>query len=150
MTTSPAARRLLTWTAPPLSFGALALVARASVGVPAWVVVLSTAIGGAVSALLTAVTSVLPALLPQESEHRRDAWRDWLKHRERMARLHIAATDASSRPETAQRLLRTVRLTPRQGRQRRRNTAQADPTEMHLAESHHGPDLLPSRPLSHS
>ncbi|MGV9249411.1 hypothetical protein [Streptomyces sp. NPDC003710] len=45
------------------------------------------------------VVSALPALLPQESEHRRDAWRDWLRHRERMARLRITAAEV--RPGSA-------------------------------------------------
>ncbi|MFB7324778.1 hypothetical protein ACFC0E_18600, partial [Streptomyces sp. NPDC056190] len=42
---------------------------------------------------LLAVASVVPALLPQESKHRRDVWRDWLRHRERMARLRHKAVN---------------------------------------------------------
>ncbi|MFB7739825.1 hypothetical protein ACFC08_36930 [Streptomyces sp. NPDC056112] len=91
MTTRPAARRLVTRIAPPLGGGALALAATSYIGVPGWAVVLAAVAG--------AMASVLPALLPQESEHRRDVWRDWLRHRERMARLRISA--ANSRPGTA-------------------------------------------------
>ncbi|MEU5599940.1 hypothetical protein [Streptomyces sp. NPDC020298] len=91
MTTNPAARRFLVWTAPPAGFGILAMAAKDCVGIPGWAVALSTAAG--------VVVSALPALLPQESEHRRDAWRDWLRHRERMARLRI--TTADLQPGTA-------------------------------------------------
>ncbi|MFI8242621.1 hypothetical protein ACIF83_36160 [Streptomyces sp. NPDC085866] len=88
MTIRPATRRLCAWTVPPLGFGALALVIKSSGGLPMWVVLLGAALGGGVST----VARVLPALLPQKSEHRRDVWRDWLHHRERMARLRITAT----------------------------------------------------------
>ncbi|MGJ3558663.1 hypothetical protein ACR6C2_05410 [Streptomyces sp. INA 01156] len=100
MTVRPATRRLFTWTAPPLGFGVLALAAKFSVGFPAWVVLLGAAIGGGVST----AASALPALLPQESKHRRDVWRDWLNHRERMARMRItpAADRAASYCSTAQ------------------------------------------------
>ncbi|MFV5997653.1 hypothetical protein ACNPQM_35995 [Streptomyces sp. NPDC056231] len=86
MTARPAARRLFNWTAPPVGLGVLALAAKAYAGVPGWVVALTTVAG--------VVIGVLPALLPQESEHRRDVWRDWLRHRERMVRLRITAAEA--------------------------------------------------------
>ncbi|MEV6949561.1 hypothetical protein AB0N07_48230 [Streptomyces sp. NPDC051172] len=38
------------------------------------------------SVLCTAIAGV-PAVLPQESEHRRDVMREFLRHRERMYRL---------------------------------------------------------------
>ncbi|MFI5689928.1 hypothetical protein [Streptomyces sp. NPDC051636] len=88
MTTRPATRRLLVRAAPPVGLGALALAAKYYVGMAGWTV--------AVSALAGAFISVLPALLPQESEHRRDVWRDWLRHRERMARLRITAAEVRS------------------------------------------------------
>ncbi|KIE24624.1 hypothetical protein LK08_23730 [Streptomyces sp. MUSC 125] len=93
MTIRPATRRLFAWTVPPLGLGALALAAKSSGGLPVWVVVLGGAIGGGVST----VARALPALLPQKSEHRRDVWRDWLHHRERMARLRITATASGDR-----------------------------------------------------
>ncbi|MFF0170207.1 hypothetical protein [Streptomyces prasinus] len=89
MTTRPAARRLAPWIAPSLGGGALAALAATS-HAPGWAVALAAVAG--------ALASVLPALLPQESAHRRDVWRDWLRHRERMARLRIAA---APRPGTA-------------------------------------------------
>ncbi|MGW7256760.1 hypothetical protein [Streptomyces sp. NPDC054834] len=90
MTSRPARRRLLTRTVPPVGLGALALAAKYYVGIPGWAVVLSTLAG--------ALIGVLPELLPQESEHRRDVWRDWLRHRERMARLRITAAEARPAP----------------------------------------------------
>jgi hypothetical protein len=86
----PATRRLVNRIVPPLGGGALALAAMSSAGAPGWSVVLAAVTG--------AVIGVLPALLPQESAHRRDAWRDWLRHRERMARLRITAADAVTAP----------------------------------------------------
>ncbi|WP_331739499.1 hypothetical protein OG613_43825 (plasmid) [Streptomyces sp. NBC_00015] len=91
MTTRPAARRILTRIAPPVGLGTLALAVKHYVGISGWAVALTTVAG--------VFISVLPTLLPQESEHRRDAWRDWLRHRERMARLRITA--AGARPEAA-------------------------------------------------
>lgn len=44
-------------------------------GAPWWVLLGALALG------------TLPSVLPQESEHRRDIFRDYLRHRERMARL---------------------------------------------------------------
>jgi hypothetical protein len=55
------------------------------IGFPGWIVALSIAAGA---------VGVLPQLLPQESAHRRDVWRDWLRHRERMARLHLGTVEA--------------------------------------------------------
>lgn len=86
MSVRPAARRLIIWAAPPVGLGAIALAGKTYAGTPGWVAALIAAAG--------VVSGVLPALLPQESEHRRDVWRDWLHHRERMARLRIATTDA--------------------------------------------------------
>ncbi|MCF3132433.1 hypothetical protein [Streptomyces olivochromogenes] len=85
MTTRPSARRLLARTAPPVGAGGLALVTASYVGAPAWVLAVSAAAGAFIG------------VLPQESEHRRDVWRDWLRHRERMARLRITAAQAQPR-----------------------------------------------------
>ncbi|MGW2749117.1 hypothetical protein [Streptomyces sp. NPDC001450] len=98
MTTRPAARRLLARTAPPLGLGALTLAAKPYIGLPGWAVLLSAMVG--------IVISALPALLPQESAHRRDVWRDLLRHRERMASLRINAAEArraAARPRTGHR-----------------------------------------------
>ena len=91
MTTRSSARRLLARTVPPVGAGGLALGTASYVGASAWVV--------AVCAVAAAFIAVLPQLLPQESEHRRDVWRDLLRHRERMARLRLAT--AQARPHAA-------------------------------------------------
>ncbi|WP_329167549.1 hypothetical protein OHB49_45395 (plasmid) [Streptomyces sp. NBC_01717] len=88
MTARQAARRLITRTAPPVGLAGLALAAKTYADVSGWVALLITVVG--------VVIGALPALLPQESEHRRDAWRDWLRHRERMARLRIGVHAARS------------------------------------------------------
>ncbi|MFB7112762.1 hypothetical protein [Streptomyces sp. NPDC056291] len=80
MTTRRPKRRLAPWIAMPVGGGALALAAKFS-SAPGWALA------------LLAVASVVPALLPQESKHRRDVWRDWLRHRERMARLRHKAVN---------------------------------------------------------
>jgi hypothetical protein len=83
-TRRPAKRHLVPRIVPPLGGGGvLVLTAASYAGAPGLPLTLAAVTG--------AVISVLPALLPQESAHRRDAWRDWLRHRERMARLRIAA-----------------------------------------------------------
>lgn len=87
----PAARRLFIWAAPPIGLGALALAAKTFTGTPGW--------AAALIALAGVVSRVLPALLPQESEHRRDVWRDWLRHRERMARMRMTNAEAHSHHE---------------------------------------------------
>ncbi|WP_445527496.1 hypothetical protein [Streptomyces cyslabdanicus] len=79
--TTRQAHRLLIWAAPLVGLGAAVLAARTYPGM-GW--------GVALTAVAGAVIGALAALLPQESEHRRDLWRDWLRHRERMARLRIA------------------------------------------------------------
>ncbi|MFJ2566573.1 hypothetical protein ACIO02_27190 [Streptomyces sp. NPDC087568] len=94
MTTRPATRRLVSRIAPPLGGGALALAATSYASVPGWPIVLAAVAG--------AMAGVLPALLPQESEHRRDVWRDWLRHRERMARLRISAANPGSAPQVCE------------------------------------------------
>ncbi|MFF0465726.1 hypothetical protein [Streptomyces mexicanus] len=104
MTTRPTTRRLVTWIAPPLGGGALALTATSYAGAPGWTVMLGAVTG--------AVISVLPALLPQESEHRRDVWRDWLRHRERMTRLRLTAADPASTPQICE-MITTNRPTDR-------------------------------------
>ncbi|MFD4977469.1 helix-turn-helix transcriptional regulator [Streptomyces sp. NPDC058424] len=60
---------------------------------PGWgtVAVPVTALG--LAAVLFAVASVVSALLPQESGDRRNLWRDWMRHRERMARLRHTTKD---------------------------------------------------------
>ncbi|MFF8429096.1 MULTISPECIES: hypothetical protein [unclassified Streptomyces] len=50
--------------------------------------------GVLLSAMVGTVFSALPTLLPQELAHRRDVWRDMLRHRERMAHLRIKAAEA--------------------------------------------------------
>ncbi|MFF7130477.1 hypothetical protein [Streptomyces sp. NPDC008240] len=100
MTTRPAARRLLAWIAPPVGLGALTLAAKPYIGLPGWAVLLSAMVVGT-------VISTLPTLLPQESAHRRDVWRDLLRHRERMARLRISAAEArrdAARPRSGHRV----------------------------------------------
>ncbi|MFJ3310855.1 hypothetical protein ACIPSA_49570 [Streptomyces sp. NPDC086549] len=86
MTTRPSARRLLARTARSVGAGSLTLALTYYIGAPAWAVAVCAAVG--------TFLGVLPQLLPQESEHRRDVWRDWLRHRERMARLQITAAQA--------------------------------------------------------
>ncbi len=51
-------------------------------------------VGVLLSAMVGTVFSALPTLLPQELAHRRDVWRDMLRHRERMAHLRIKAAEA--------------------------------------------------------
>lgn len=68
--TTRQAHRLLIWTAPPVGLGAAVLAARTYPGM-GW--------GVALTAVAGAVIGALAALLPQESEHRRDVWRDWLR-----------------------------------------------------------------------
>lgn len=58
--------------------GGSAVGVSAYVGAPWWVFLCSV--------LCVAIASV-PAFLPQESEHRRDVMRDYLRHRERMYQL---------------------------------------------------------------
>ncbi|MCX5055065.1 hypothetical protein [Streptomyces sp. NBC_00474] len=58
--------------------GGAAVGVSAYLGAPWWVFLCSV--------LCMAIASV-PAVLPQESEHRRDVMREFLRHRERMYRL---------------------------------------------------------------
>ncbi|GAA3800861.1 hypothetical protein GCM10022403_038910 [Streptomyces coacervatus] len=58
--------------------GGAAVSVSAYLGAPWWVFLCSV--------LCTGIASV-PAVLPQESEHRRDVLREFLRHRERMYRL---------------------------------------------------------------
>ncbi|MBB5929335.1 hypothetical protein FHS34_004819 [Streptomyces echinatus] len=71
-----------------LLLGGLALAATSYAGAP-WIVAVCAAAGAFIG------------LLPHESEHRRDVWRDWLRHRERVARLRITAAQARPRPTRA-------------------------------------------------
>ncbi|MEU1299398.1 hypothetical protein [Streptomyces shenzhenensis] len=80
-------RRILTWTATPAGVGAALLVGKTYPG--GWGVAALVAVAGA-------VISTIAALLPQESEHRRDVWRAWFHHREQMAYLRLAAAEARS------------------------------------------------------
>ncbi|MET8810235.1 hypothetical protein [Streptomyces sp. NPDC004546] len=58
--------------------GGAAAGVSACLGAPWWM---------ALCSVVCVVIAVLPALLPQESEHRRDVIREFLRHRERMYRL---------------------------------------------------------------
>lgn len=55
--------------------GGAVLGASVLAGAPWWVLLVTLALG------------TLPSVLPQESEHRRDVFRDLLRHRERMVRI---------------------------------------------------------------
>ncbi|MGW5063554.1 hypothetical protein ACWEQ2_40840 [Streptomyces sp. NPDC004096] len=68
--------------------GGAAVAVSAYVGAPWWVFLCSA---------LCAVIASVPALLPQESEHRRDVMRDYLRHRERMYRLRHEPTRQHAR-----------------------------------------------------
>ncbi|MDU9001706.1 hypothetical protein [Streptomyces mirabilis] len=58
--------------------GGAALGFSAYLGAPWWAFLCS---------VLCAAIAIVPAVLPQESEHRRDVIREFLRHRERMYRL---------------------------------------------------------------
>ncbi|MEV5879966.1 hypothetical protein AB0L75_38305 [Streptomyces sp. NPDC052101] len=93
MTTRTSVRRFLARTVLPVlpvGAGGLTLALMYCTGAP---------LGGVatVGATVSTVVGALPQLLPQESEHRRDVWRDLLLHRERMARLRINAAQARLR-----------------------------------------------------
>lgn len=88
MTIRPSVRRRLARTAPPVGAGGLALATASYAGASVWAAAACTAV--------STLIAILPQLLPQESEHRRDVWRDWLRHRERMTRLRLTASQTRS------------------------------------------------------